>query len=88
MNLYDETDCLPHVKPDGNPAFPITAGQQVYNTGMSLRDWFAGQALSGAMSTLGEVHNIRWGDVARDCYIASDAMLAARAEAVLREAGE
>lgn len=23
------------------PAFPVTAGQQVYETGMTLRDWFA-----------------------------------------------
>lgn len=29
------------------PAFPVTAGQQVYSHGMTLRDWFAGQALSG-----------------------------------------
>lgn len=29
---------------DGGPAFP---GHATYNTGMSLRDWFAGQALSG-----------------------------------------
>jgi hypothetical protein len=29
---------------DGGPAFPVTAGQQVYATGISLRDWFAGQA--------------------------------------------
>lgn len=26
------------------PAFPITAGNQVYAQGMSLRDWFAGQS--------------------------------------------
>lgn len=31
-------------KPDVGPAYPITAGQQVYAQGMSLRDYFAGQA--------------------------------------------
>lgn len=25
-------------------AFPVTAGNMVFGTGMSLRDWFAGQA--------------------------------------------
>ena len=29
---------------DGGPALPITAGNQVYAQGMSLRDWFASQA--------------------------------------------
>ena len=29
------------------PAFPITAGQQVYANGLTMRDWFAGQALTG-----------------------------------------
>ena len=29
------------------PAFPVTAGQQVYANGLKVRDWFAGQALTG-----------------------------------------
>lgn len=29
---------------NGGPAFPTTAGQVVYSHGMTLRDWFAGQA--------------------------------------------
>jgi hypothetical protein len=34
---------------DGGPAFPLTAGKdfQFAENGMSLRDWFAGQALAG-----------------------------------------
>lgn len=31
---------------DGGPAFPVT-GSQVFDLGMTLRDYFAGQALAG-----------------------------------------
>lgn len=64
---------------DGGPAFPITAGHLVHAQGMTLRDWFAGQAMAGAIK--------RWLDVdASDQHIAqwsyevADAMLAARKE--------
>jgi hypothetical protein len=61
---------------DGGPAFP----QQM--CGMSLMDWFAGQALSGLAWKSGS----REGDheaaqqVAEACYIMADAMLAERAK--------
>jgi hypothetical protein len=32
---------------NGGPAFPTIAGHTVYSNGMTLRDWFAGQALAG-----------------------------------------
>lgn len=32
---------------NGGPAFPLDVNTFGPNTGMSLRDWFAGQALSG-----------------------------------------
>ena len=44
---------------DGGPAFPRSSGpaQEGVNTqahpGMTLRDWFAGQALAGIMSSDG-----------------------------------
>lgn len=40
------------VKDDGGPAFPdpARAGGHCMDTGMSLRDWFAGQALTGDLS--------------------------------------
>lgn len=48
-------------------------------SGMSLRDWFAGQALAGGMVTIGQYHGpIKWDAFAADCYRAADAMLAAR----------
>lgn len=35
---------------DGGPAFPIPSdGMTAGHNGMSLRDWFAGQALAGIM---------------------------------------
>lgn len=40
------------MKADGGPAFPVAS--DIYNgsglCGMSLRDWFAGQALAGLMA--------------------------------------
>jgi hypothetical protein len=56
------------------PAFPTDGF-----TGMSLRDYFAGQAITGAMSigvTLKTTMTER--EVAECCYRIADAMLAAR----------
>ena len=38
---------------DGGPAFPRTANA---TSGLSLRDWFAGQALAGLLAS-GQWHN-------------------------------
>ena len=35
---------------DGGPAFPVAVDKILVSEGMSLRDWFAGQALSGLCS--------------------------------------
>jgi len=67
------------------PAFPVTADAAVYSTGMSLRDWFAGQALAG-IGTWVPTPDITARLVdARICaqraewaYAQADAMLAAR----------
>ena len=65
---------------DGGPAFPRDnqgddAGVSEWGwTGMSLRDWFAGQTLSGiATSPAGTDH-----DIARACYAMADAMIRQR----------
>jgi hypothetical protein len=64
---------------DGGPAFPtewILIGMpDESRLGMSLRDWFAGQALAGlvAQPTMGRVI-----DTASIAYRVADAMLAAR----------
>lgn len=71
---------------DGGPAFP-RAGFHRYNRhsytfesvaptpGMSLRDWFAGQALAGiAKSEYGDLCLVSW------CYEMADAMLKERSK--------
>lgn len=70
---------------DGGPAFP--AGTHTFYEGapgeydetfygMSLRDWFAGQALTGAMVAEGWTAK----QVAERCYMVADAMLVVWAE--------
>lgn len=79
---------------DGGPAFPVdlmdmdSMGEmrvRYQEPGMSLRDWFAGQALPAVMAaqievskTLGIASQDSLGDAARGAYEVADAMLAAR----------
>lgn len=80
-------------KPDmSGPAFPATWEQWGNGDGgMSLRDWFAGQALIGLVSaggndtlhigkgeTLEDALRRTWARSAGCAYIIADAMLAAR----------
>lgn len=72
---------------DGGPAFPGAAdtaeGHQMREYGMSLRDWFAGQALAGILAG-GFANTIPHDDIsggsqaAGFAYMYADAMLAAR----------
>jgi hypothetical protein len=68
------------MKEDGGPAYPV-----IDRSGMSLRDYFAGQALAGFLadpkiidressSTISETYS-------RQAYIYADAMLAERKQA-------
>lgn len=80
---------------DGGPAFPAYAGADVHKSdddptkddprnkilggGMTLRDWFAGQALAGFMVDLEPKNASYWMiDAATNCYAVADAMIAAR----------
>lgn len=65
---------------DGGPAFPHVAsdGHPDYRCGMSLRDWFAGQALAGFVQQADLVEEYRHKFIAKSCYRLADAMLAAR----------
>ena len=71
---------------DGGPAFPVAPTMNPDGTvwyhgkdGMSLRDWFAGMALSGVMNKPGNQRSLAV-DYAEYCYAIADAMLAARKE--------
>lgn len=70
---------------DGGPAFPDkwmdkdSMGEWVPReqfSGMSLRDWLAGQALVGILNH--EIYGDNYGEAARVAYAFSDAMLAER----------
>ena len=66
--------------PDNPPAFPVPdMEREVWQTGMTLRDWFAGQALAGLLSQPDfDSHHDDAEDMARDLYEMADAMLAER----------
>ena len=60
---------------DCRPAFPCNG----FSLGMSLRDWFAGQALAGGISgDNSEDYTID--EMAFDAYRIADAMIAARSK--------
>ena len=71
-------------KNDGGPAFPHPAlGNEAFQpsydmSGMSLRDWFAGQALSSIYMRFVPDAEPEADDVATQAYIIADAMLEAR----------
>jgi hypothetical protein len=68
-------------KNDGGPAHPVCTGNpDHWQKGMSLRDWFAGQALTGIISNPNNMRTETFGTFARDAYIFADAMLAERAK--------
>ena len=68
-------------KRDGGSAFPLAAREGVPNTmGMSLRDYFAGQALVGLLTTLKVNPGHKAKELAVDAFTIADAMLAEREE--------
>lgn len=76
-------------KKDGGPAFPRpkTPDHNSAQEGMSLRDWFAGQALAGLMASKAvalaadsdEIHAERERK-AVSCFLLADALLAERSK--------
>lgn len=59
---------------DGGPAFPWGTNGHILG-GMSLRDWFAGQAL---LATAGHLESSSIENIADNSYRIADAMLASR----------
>ena len=64
---------------DGGSAFPVYAWQGAVDPGMTLRDWFAGQALTGMIQDGYQQCGEDWiGYMAKDAYKIADAMLVER----------
>ncbi len=66
---------------DGGPAFPNVPsdpGYTQWDTGMTLRDYFAAAALQGSIACVGSGGD--WNDFAKDAYKYADAMLKARGD--------
>ena len=62
----------------GGPAFPTgTGGNTPYSNGMTLRDYFAGQALASVNLGIG-VSDEYYCKTAKHCYAIADAMLKER----------
>ena len=72
-------------KDNGGSAFPhqadkefLTSGVVQYHPGMTLRDWFASQAIAGVMGYLGDSPTLHPDVVADASYCLADAMIRAR----------
>jgi hypothetical protein len=70
---------------NGGPAFPVHGGysgddprNQILGGGMSLRDWFAGQALAGLCAHYGTPDGAEVGAIPSRAYVLADVMLSAR----------
>jgi hypothetical protein len=62
---------------DGGPAFPW-GEHGTHLGGMSIRDYFAAQAMEAIVSTVPHLCAVRAADVACEAYDYADAMLAER----------
>jgi hypothetical protein len=64
---------------DGGPAFPVLdynanrEQMECFNSGMTVRDWFAGQVLAGICSANPVVKDV---ELAQLCYSIADSMIA------------
>ena len=64
---------------DGGPAFPACGEANINDTmGMSLRDWFAGQAIAGMLANPQVGRTTTAAQIVEPAYALADAMLAAR----------
>lgn len=65
---------------DGGPAHPTYTGSpDWHHQGMTLRDYFAGQALQGMMANQSLVDNFSsHPSMAKEAFVLADAMLATR----------
>jgi hypothetical protein len=70
------------IEKNGGLAFPAHPGvvPYPYLYGMTLRDWFAGQAMAAVMLMMEREDGWSTIDLASDCYEVADAMLVERAK--------
>jgi len=67
-------------KPENPWTFPALTDAAIAGAeGMTLRDYFAGQALAGLLANSSSP-GWEWATLAQGCFFAADAMLAARAK--------
>ena len=67
------------MKPDNLNAFPTPESEHNYAVeGMSLRDYFAGQALAGMLANRNVGGDVKGEEIAMNAYRAADHMLAER----------
>lgn len=62
----------------GGPAFPTGTGVTPYNSGMTLRDYFAAKALQAMLSSPHCPMHVKESELAMQAYSTADAMLEAR----------
>ena len=67
------------VEDDGGQAFPISDASGPIQSGLTMRDYFAGQALTG-LSNVGNIdlYDTAYERIAHEAYRFADAMLSAR----------
>ncbi len=66
---------------DGGAAFPSSFRYELEDwsdPGMSLRDWFAGQAMMGIIANPHNERQVTFEQMAKDAYVFADALLSAR----------
>lgn len=64
-------------KPENPYAFPVELGSSSLSSGMTLRDWFAGQALAGMCANSNNVSSL-FSKMSEDAYALADALLSER----------
>lgn len=70
-------------EPNGGNAFPTTTADYIHSDGMTLRDWFAGQALAGMCAASANPNSDGPGSalgsyLSKRAYAYADAMIAER----------
>jgi hypothetical protein len=63
---------------NGGDAFPVSTQSNITFRGMTLRDWFAGQALAGISASQGDGYSLSPQNEAEWAYQRADAMIAVR----------